>query len=388
MKPIISIVIPTKDRCYYLKKTVRMILSYRLNSIEIIIQDNSDDNSEILDYLRLNPNEVIKYHYISEQMPISKNIDIGILQSCGEYVCVIGDDDGVLRNIVDCAKWMKENNIEALVPAKLIYNWPDYDKLAGMIEPGAMYHKPFMKQVHEVNALEQLRVLAATGFTDINNIPRVYQGIVKKECLNAVYDVGGTYCPGPSPDMANAVALSFVVEKFVSIDIPVVIIGQSMHVGGGERSLSGGVKKIEDVKFLPKNSAKIWDSRIPKVWCSQTVWPESAMKAITYMKRDSDVKINFELISARFISNHHDLYKMGYKISKNVFLLTLYLAVIENKKYARKIMDIIKKTIGRNIKLNTHEYKGLEDIMGASAALEKAQSDYLSEFNSILEEIH
>ena len=47
MSTLLSIVIPTKDRYKYLKGTVDVLSKLDPSQIEIIVQDNTNDNSEI-----------------------------------------------------------------------------------------------------------------------------------------------------------------------------------------------------------------------------------------------------------------------------------------------------------------------------------------------------
>jgi hypothetical protein len=140
--------------------------------------------------------------------------------------------------------------------------------------------------------------------------------------------------------MAAAVALSFVVKKFVAINLPVIIVGQSQHLGGGERALKGRVKNIDDVPFLPPRAKEHWDKRIPKVWCTQTVWPESAIKAIEYMGKEGQIRINYEFILAWFMQTHPFDQGLAYKLSQNKKKLFAYLAYY---KIVAPILSIITK---------------------------------------------
>ena len=109
MNYLLSIVVPTKDRYYYLKYLIELISSFNTSDIELVIQDNTYDNQEILNYLNEYLNPHVKYYHIKEHLSQSENSDKAILNSSGEYVCFIGDDDAVTRHIVDCVKWMKSN---------------------------------------------------------------------------------------------------------------------------------------------------------------------------------------------------------------------------------------------------------------------------------------
>ena len=257
LNPLLSIVVPTKDRYKYLKHLISLIDSFNSNRIELVLQDNTANNEEFLDFLKQKEYPYIKYFYNKEQLSVSYNSDLAILNSTGEYVCFIGDDDGVLPNIIDCVKWMKKNDIDALRPAITIYNWPDFWDIGKNKLSKALFYDSFSYAVNEHNSIEELQELANHGFVHIYTIPKVYQGIVKRKCLNEIYKISGTYSPGPSPDMATAVALSFVVKNFVVINLPVILIGQGQTVGGGERKLKGGVKKVDEVPFCQKMQKKI-----------------------------------------------------------------------------------------------------------------------------------
>ena len=123
--PLLSLVVPTKDRYYYLKFLIALVDSFRFNDFEMIIQDNTYDNTEILKYLEVCQYDFVKYYYTKEQISVKENSDLAILHSSGEYVCFIGDDDGVSRHILKVVKYMRKNGIESLTTINSKYVWPD-----------------------------------------------------------------------------------------------------------------------------------------------------------------------------------------------------------------------------------------------------------------------
>ena len=198
MSYLLSIVVPTKDRYKYLKQLIIFIDGFATEGLELVIQDNTFDNSEIVEFLRLNERSHLKYFHNKEQLSMSLNGDLAIDHSTGEYVCFIGDDDGVLPNIIDCVKWMKNNGIEALRPAVTIYNWPDFLDFSKNNLSGALFYDNFSYDLEKIDSIKSLQKLANHGFTHIYTIPKVYQGIVKRTCLDEIYKIGGTFSPGPS----------------------------------------------------------------------------------------------------------------------------------------------------------------------------------------------
>lgn len=78
----LSIIIPTKDRYDYLLPLIELLDSYALDNCELVIEDNSSENSRVLDFLkgREFKTEII-YNYTSEPLPISDNLDNAINHS-------------------------------------------------------------------------------------------------------------------------------------------------------------------------------------------------------------------------------------------------------------------------------------------------------------------
>lgn len=233
--PLLSIVVPTKNRYEYLCHLIDLLATFRNIDFEMVIQDNSDDNSAFLNKVCLDDYPFIRYFYLKEPLSQSDNSNKSILNSKGKYVCFIGDDDGVLPSILDVVKYMEKNNIDALISQHTVYNWPDYvDNSIYKTSAAILYHIGGGEYVY-INPREEFKKSQQNGFRDMALMPRVYQAIVRRECLDEVYEICGSFFPGPSPDMANAVALSNLQSppRTVYFDAPVVITGQCKSVGGG-----------------------------------------------------------------------------------------------------------------------------------------------------------
>lgn len=346
---LLSIVVPTKDRYPYLKRLIELVKSFDSDEVELVIQDNSDDNKEIVSFINSLQYEHLKYFYKKGQLSVSENADRAILNSTGEYVCFIGDDDGVIPEIIDVIKYLKEKGAEAILANNPTYNWPDYfdDKSKSRI----FYSQP-SGTVKVLNTKQELEKVVKGGFRGLGGMPKVYHGIVKRSVLDKLYNKLRTFSPGGSPDMATAVSLSLIIDKIYYVNLPLIINGQSIHVGGGERALKGKLPKIEEVSFLPKSIVQDWNPKIPDIWCSDTIWPQSAIYALSSMGYDGVKSIDYDNLLAFFFVSHGRYYKQYKHLISNTMRVHLLILYRKVRSIARKIKIRLTKTDGRLVECN------------------------------------
>jgi O-antigen biosynthesis protein len=89
---LMSVVIPTRNRCNMLVRAIDSVLSQSYTDWEIIIVDDasSDDTKQITGKFN---NPKIRYIYISEKKGGAAARNIGINNSNGEFVAFLDDDD-------------------------------------------------------------------------------------------------------------------------------------------------------------------------------------------------------------------------------------------------------------------------------------------------------
>lgn len=370
-KPILSIVVPTKDRYFYLKKLIILIDSYKFGcDVEMVIQDNTADNTEIRHFLEENHFDFIVYNHFSQQLPISLNSDNAIKNSSGEYVCFIGDDDGVTRYILEGVRWMKTNEVDVAKPAEVYYIWPDAIDATNVSEAAVVNYKKFTGSVKFVSPYEELFRTLRNGISDRGNMPIVYHGIASRNVLDKIYKICGTYFPGNSPDIANAVALSLTTEKYALVNLPWAIYGSCITKGGGERM--PGKKfppKIKDIAHWAPDAEEKWYNKIPKVAIWVTIWPESAISALISMGReDLTDKFNLYRFYARFLLLYPTLHSYVDDLNPNKLKLSVEYIKLFVLKYVNAAIRRVGWLIGVSKPLKV---RGINTINDAASVLEK-----------------
>ena len=101
---LLSIIIPTKDRYHYLRECITTILAVDSDDFELVIQDNTPNNVEILPFIQEIKDDRLKYYYDSKHASEVENVNRAIIHSNGRYVCFIGDDDSITTSLVDAVR--------------------------------------------------------------------------------------------------------------------------------------------------------------------------------------------------------------------------------------------------------------------------------------------
>lgn len=333
MKKTLSIVVPTKDRYRYLENFVSSFVEFDSAEIELIIQDNSDNQSvEFLKFLTEINDDRIKYAYKEGWLSVVENCDLAIDAATGQYVCMLGDDDGMLFQLsLDVIRYCITNDFDAVILNKAEYYWPDTSHAVWKdLLAGNLFYKDYTFQTKRIVVADELEMVLKEGAArTLRGLPRVYHGFVKKESLDKLKTTSGSYFPGPSPDMANAIGLATVIENLVEIDAPAVISGHSKRSAGG----MGGEKKhhgrIEEQLFLPKNTAKLWSNKIPKFWSGATIYAESAKEALLRTNSSSKFKLNYTYLWAYcFVFETKYLKLLIPVVLRNPLQIPLFLAYV------------------------------------------------------------
>ena len=342
-KYLLSAIIPTRNRQQYAAGAVKSILNLN-KGIQVIVQDNSDDDS-LRGFLEdVISNEDLVYHYVPERLSFVDNYNSAASYVNGEYCIALGDDDGLLVNIIDCVKWMKANNIDALKPSiNAYYFWPDPNSESERGKSGYLNTSTFSGIMKYSDTRKSVIKLLQNGCQEYNSLPMAgtYHRIIRLDCMNEVKSVTGRYYGGLTPDIYSAVSLSLLKDlKFAEIDFPVSLQGICPLSATAANHKGKHCGKLETAPhFAGLKERYVWDERVPKYYSVETIWGETVLKAIHEMKQD-------ELI---------DMYY-------NPDILTFFM-LKNNPKAREDIIEIVGKEKTNRIE---HEYERIKTAHGKS----------------------
>lgn len=285
--PLLSIVIPTKNRYETLIPTLSALLDNIVgSSYEIVVQDNSDNPLDPQIYLKERADGRIQYAHQAGALSIVENTEAALSRAQGEYITFIGDDDLVEPYILDFVQNFFERDIDAVIYPAAYYWWPSvrFVTPTRYHQPGAFWYPPSTSAAEQcINTAIELKRVTSQGAVALFDLPRVYHGLVRRKVLEAIKARSGYYVNGASPDMALAFATALEVSSHIKIDTPLTVYGASKNSGGGFTAAKTHFGSIADQPHLPQYTKDQWSHRLPPIWSEHTIYPQTAIEVMRFM---------------------------------------------------------------------------------------------------------
>ncbi len=275
----LSIIIPTRNRQFYAFKCITTLLNLPSDKFEIIVQDNSDEGSlqemlgDRIDGVKL------KYAYSNECLSFCSNFERGIELSSGDYIIMIGDDDCVFPSIIELTNTLREKKIDAAVfTTQTTYIWPNAVSDNG----GKLVVRKRFNYIKKMSTASALTAMVASGNYDYQKypFPKIYHGIVKREKFDLVKAKTGHYFGGLTPDIYSAVSLSFYIDNILYVNTPFTLPGTCAKSGSADSLTGRHTGELKEAPHFKGHDRYEWDEAIPYVYSVDTIWAETAFKAI------------------------------------------------------------------------------------------------------------
>lgn len=382
MKPLLSIIIPTKNRQYTAIHAVASALNIVSDQIEVVVQDCSDDN-KLHDLLKASfkDDRRIKYFYSNNKPSLTENWNLAISNTNGKYLIGIGDDDAVLSSCLDVVNWMNEHNIDTTLSMHITYIWKD--AYVGSISNSRLsFSNNISGEIFKVDLPTEINKKALNcGFGYTEDLPNLYHGIVRKSLLDTHKERCGYYLSSSSFDVYNAIMLSAYTDSFYYIDYPLTIRGVS-----GKSNANRIIKKqshlhLQEFKelYVPEN--------LPKIFNSEVSIAESAIVALQDIGRGDLVeRMNIAIVFGKTAADNlskslmfFDQYRKAKKHDKltNRMFFTYFFSFLKDK-YKASFRNVLLKAIFKIV-------PSADDALGKLTARTRVKAKDISEATEIIE---
>lgn len=224
-KPKYSILIPTRNRAFYLPFSIESVLSTTRRDIELIVSNNhSSDNTSA--YLSSISDPRLKVISPNEELPMSLHYEFALSHAKGEWVTIIGDDDAIMPYLFErldslINKYPKNSIISS---RRAYYFWEGCEDLYG--DSVVSYVRESKVSLRSTK-YDFLAALA--GLRSCFDLPQIYTScVVKNSLINSIKnDSGGRFYHSIIPDMYSAVALCLKEKLYLRVKEPLFWTGTS-----------------------------------------------------------------------------------------------------------------------------------------------------------------
>jgi hypothetical protein len=388
-RPLLSIVIPTRNRTPYAISAIQSILEIGEPRLELVIQDNGDDR-ELEAWLRSQPRDPrVKYNYTATPLSFIHNFDAAARLATGEFICFIGDDDGVNPEIVEAAAWAEREGLDALVVKPSVhYLWRGSgiaSTLFTEVTGGSLTIGPFTGAVTPTDVEREVRALLRNGglyYLD-RGVPKLYHGLVHRRCLEAIHRKTGAYFGGLSPDTYAALAVACVARRVAVIDYPLTLPGSSPLSGAIlEGAAKRHSKQLSDAPHLRHRGEYEWSALVPPVYTVESIWVDSSLAALRDMGREDLIaELDLSRLAALSIGANLGVTRavmwgmvgglrvMHRSVIWGVALLVWRLALLKLRGGSRLVKRVQNRLLILAGRRAVQRIDGLEDMVQATHAL-------------------
>ncbi|ADO58845.1 glycosyltransferase [Paenibacillus polymyxa] len=227
-----SIVIPTRNNHMTLEYTLKTCLDQEFDNYEIVVSDNSSNDSTCNLVASIN-NDKIKYFRTEQELAMTENFNFAISKAKGEYIIVLGSDDGLLLHALSTLDILLDTlDTKILKWDYVFYGWPDV-KLGG-VENYFNIPKTITGSINRTVIKSKDIINNVVDFNiPYNSLPMLYcNAVVHRDLIDKLKTITGTVFAGTIPDVYSGFALACIQEHFIAVDVPMSIGGASGKSNG------------------------------------------------------------------------------------------------------------------------------------------------------------
>lgn len=302
----LSIVIPTRNRPDQCAATAAAVLAFD-EDMELVVYDSSEGD-ELAARLPADPRLRLVRGDSSHNM--TQCFEAAVTHATRDFVCMIGDDDGVTPALFEWAARAAEEGIASVTcdPAfYAMYNWPDVrSKYFGDSVSGKLHLRlGGQASVDEDPKRSISRFLDEAG-QGCQSMPRVYHGLVARQLLEAIRARYGRCFDGVSPDVSFAYFAASIGQRHRVVERPLAISGQSAGSNAGRSAMREHKGDLWSDPHMQRYRGVAWPKELPAFFSVETVWGQASLSALSVAGGADLERFHFHRLYAKLLLNHRD----------------------------------------------------------------------------------
>lgn len=262
-----SVLIPTRDRLEYFRHAVHSVLQQDYDDWEVVVSDNAS-SEDYRSYVSGLADARIVYSRSAEGLSVTDNWNRALSMSSGEYVVMLGDDDGLMQGYFRTIAGIITDhpNAELVYTGGLLYAYPG-------VMPGFPdgYLQPCGYASFLVNAVEPAVLAkdealdaARSAFRFRATYPFNAQFVVMSRSYIVRESTAGPLYRSPYPDFYAMNVAMLRAREIVTCPLPLVVVGVTPRSFGYyyfNARESDGIEMLGTNAIIERSSASMPGSK-------------------------------------------------------------------------------------------------------------------------------
>jgi glycosyltransferase involved in cell wall biosynthesis len=310
---LLSIVIPTKERQEQCVATVRSVLAFD-DPFELIVFDSSADGALLERALRELADERVRHLHVPALANMTQCFEQAVSTATGEYICMIGDDDGVTRALFEWARCARNRGLSSVTSDPRLYasyNWPGIrSKYFGAAASGKLFVR--LEEgggTQIIDARSQVSGFLQSAGQGCGLMPRVYHGLVARSVLADMRSAAGRCFDGVSPDVSFSYLSANFSPRHAIVNVPLTISGASVVSNAGRSAMRQHKGDLWSDPHMRGYAGEPWPDEVPQFFSVETVWGQATLAAIDRLDGKQRRFFNFPRFYALLLIRHPDRWR-------------------------------------------------------------------------------
>lgn len=235
--PALTVLIPTCDRPDTLHHCLKTVVSQDHPGLEILVSDNASEAStrEVIERF---DDPRLRSLRMPERLGMAEHWEVALGEARGEWITVLGDDDGLLPGAV--ARFLEvasNGSVDAYTSLRCGYLWPGAYERVGACLTARRGRGP------EVRDSKEWLTAVVQGERGYGGLPYIYTGgFVRRRIMETIRDRTGRFFSSMIPDVYSGFAVASVIPQYGFLSEPLAIEGTS-PASNGRKVFKPGAEK-------------------------------------------------------------------------------------------------------------------------------------------------
>lgn len=282
-----SVVIPTRNRPETLPYALASCLDQDFEDYEIVVCDNfgGPETKAVVDAIN---SPKLKYVRSDRPLFMSDNWELGVRHASGQYITVIGDDDGLmpyaLRELDRVAALNQDP--PAIHWHRGMYTWPDI----AVSDEANILQIPMGRAIQHHNGREQLlRFVRYEIGADM--LPMIYNSVIRRDVIDILRNRTGRVFAGAGPDIYSGFALAYIAAGYITLTVPMHIAGLGKKSTGVSTIMITGPNEVAtEFDLLRKEAGFAFHPSTPQK-LNSAAFPEEAFQTAKALLFPDDTEL-------------------------------------------------------------------------------------------------